>query len=225
MEKTPSGTSVGVDDPYEHAGVCDHVTGDGTCRYAFDHSQHDPAFAADRRADDYRCPAADGEWEWRDCPHYRDTATSDECARCGLDERRNAHADARPLLEEHHLSYARERSERAEQASGETASNADDRRESAEHVSGNAANSARERSERAERANGDAVSNADEAGELRHEITVTLCRWCHAKVHGSWAAIGDDASPDAEALAEREGRKSDELAELGFETAAERYDE
>ncbi|GAA0652863.1 DUF7097 family protein [Salarchaeum japonicum] len=214
MEKTPSGTSVGVDDPYEHAGVCDHVTGDGTCRYAFEHAQHDPEFAADRREDDYRCPVADDDWEWRDCPHYRDTTTSDECARCGLEERRNAHADARPLLEEHHLSYARERSERAEQASGDAVSSAD------------------ERSERAEQASGDAASNADERGESRagsedelaHEITVTLCRWCHAKVHGSWAAVGDDASPDAAALAEREGRRSDELDELGFETAAERYE-
>ncbi|QDX39823.1 hypothetical protein [Salarchaeum sp. JOR-1] len=199
MEKTPSGTSVGVADPYERAGVCDHVTGDGRCRYAVEHAQHDPEFAAERRADDYRCPVAADDWAWRDCPHYRDTATSDECARCGLDERRNAHSDARPLLEEHHLSYADERSESAEQASGETANSAGERNESAEQA-----------------------SSTDGAGELAHEITVTLCRWCHAKVHGSWAAIDDDASPDAAALAEREGRKSDELAELGFETAAER---
>jgi len=191
MEKTPSGTSVGVDDPYEHAGVCDHVTGDGTCRYAFDYPQHDPEFAADRRDDDYRCPAADDEWEWRDCPHYRDTTTAHECARCGLEERRNAHTDDRPLLEEHHLSYARERSERAERANGESVSNA---------------------------------GGEDSEGDLQHEVTVTLCRWCHAKVHGSWAAIGDDASPDPEALAAREGRRSDELDELGFETAAERFE-
>ncbi|MGB9986535.1 DUF7097 family protein [Salarchaeum japonicum] len=208
MEKTPSGTSVGVDDPYEHAGVCDHVTGDGTCRYAFDYPQHDPEFAADRRDDDYRCPAADDEWEWRDCPHYRDTSTAHECARCGLEERRNAHTDDRPLLEEHHLSYARERSERAERASGSAASNADERSESAESANGEAVSNAREDSER----------------ELGHEVTVTLCRWCHAKVHGSWAAIGDDASPDPEALAAREGRRSDELDELGFETAAERFE-
>jgi hypothetical protein len=57
-----------------------------------------------------------------------------------------------------------------------------------------------------------------------HEITVILCRWCHAKVHGSWARIDDDAAPDSEALAEREGRRDRELDEVGFESAADRYD-
>ncbi|MFB6105523.1 MAG: hypothetical protein ABEJ70_00985 [Halobacteriaceae archaeon] len=169
--RTPRGTTVGVADPYEHGGVCDFCTGEGRCRYAREHAGHDPPFAADRRADDYRCPAADpdGAWAWRDCPHYRSTASDRECARCGLAERRDAHSDARPLLEEHHLAYP------------------------------------------------------DEAAG--HEITVVLCRWCHAKVHGSWAKITDDVGPDPEALAAREQRRSDERRELDFSTAAERRDE
>ncbi|GGN13724.1 DUF7097 family protein [Halarchaeum nitratireducens] len=179
MKKTPTGTAVGVDDPYAHAGVCDHVTGDGKCRYAFEHPEHDRDFAAERAGDDYHCPVAAGDWEWRDCPHYRSTSTARECARCGLEARRDAHTDARPLLEEHHFSYADDRSESAHRANG----------------------------------------------DVDHEITVTLCRWCHAAVHDSWARIDDDASPSPDALAEAEDRRSDELDELGFETAAERRDD
>ncbi|EMA31440.1 hypothetical protein C446_15773 [Halobiforma nitratireducens JCM 10879] len=48
--------------------------------------------------------------------------------------------------------------------------------------------------------------------------------WCHAKVHDSWARITDEAAPEPEAIAELEGRRSREQAELGFESAAERYD-
>lgn len=179
MERTPSGTSVGVDDPYEHAGRCDHLTDDGRCRLAMAHAETDPEFARERRAEGYDCIVADDPpaggtvpedaIAWADCPHYRYRARNDECTRCGIEERRMAHSGERPLLEEHHLSYA----------------------------------------------DGDATS---------HEITVHLCRWCHAKVHDSWARIDDDASPDPEALAEREGRRSREHAELGFESASERYD-
>lgn len=170
MKKTPKGTSVGVADPYEHAGVCDHVTGDGNCRYAFDHPQQDPEFAEARRDDDLRCPAADGDWEWHECPHYRCRQRDKECARCGIEERRDAHSGERPLLEEHHLSYRDEE-------------------------------------------------------ETGHEITIYLCRWCHAKIHKSWASIADDASPDPEAIAAREGRRSRELQELSFDTAADRRDD
>lgn len=170
MKKTPRGTSVGVDDPYEHAGVCDHVTDDGKCRYAFDNPQRDPGFTAARRDDHFRCPAADDDWAWAECPHYRCRQRDHECARCGLEERRDAHSAERPLLEEHHLSY---------------------REESA----------------------------------TSHEITVYLCRWCHAKIHDSWASISDDAGPDPEAIAAREGRRSRELDELSFDTAADRFDE
>ncbi|MFW5938295.1 MAG: DUF7097 family protein [Halanaeroarchaeum sp.] len=169
MKKTPTGTSVGVDDPYEHAGVCDHATDDGRCRFAFDHPGQDPEFSAARRTEDFRCPVADDEWTWADCSHYRYRATDRECARCGLSERRDAHQGGRPLLEEHHLAYPDER-------------------------------------------------------DLGNEITVYLCRWCHAKVHDSWARIGDDANPDPEALAAREERRSKELSELSFESAADRFD-
>jgi hypothetical protein len=168
MERTPEGTSVGVDDPYEFAGPCDHLTSDGRCRFALDHAGHDPAFADERRADDYACVAADGETQWRDCPHYRSTASDRACRRCGLEEVRLAHEPARPLVEEHHLSY---------------------------HDRGTS-----------------------------HEITVTLCRWCHAKVHNSFARIDDDAAPVPEAIAAREDRRSKEQSEFGFASARERYD-
>jgi hypothetical protein len=173
MEKTPSGTSVGVEDPYAYVERCDHLTDDGRCRLAIERPSRDPAFARERAEDDYRCPAADpeGAWEWKDCPHTSSRSHDRACARCGLEERRIAHTDERPLLQEHHLTYPD-----------------DDRR------------------------------------EVGHEVTVPLCRWCHAKVHDSWARIDDDASPDPEALAEAEGRRSRELDELGFETAAERAD-
>lgn len=184
MEKTPEGTSVGVDDPYEHAGVCDHLTDDGRCRYAFEHPEQDPAFARERREDDLRCPVvADdpetgnpdtagsdtNDWEWKDCPHFRSRTRNRKCQRCGLAEKRMAHDDERPLLEEHHLSYS---------AAGET---------------------------------------------LSHEITVYLCRWCHSKVHDSWARIDDDVNPDPEAIAAKESRVVREQREMGFETARERW--
>ncbi len=177
MERTPTGTPVGVDDPYEHAGRCDHLTDDGRCRLAMAHAATDPEFARERRRADYECVVGEdttdpADADWRVCPHYRYRARSDECVRCGLDERRMAHSGERPLLEEHHLSY---------RAGGE------DR-------------------------------------DPSHEITVHLCRWCHAKVHGSWARIDDDVNPDPEALAEREGRRSRERSELDFASAADRYD-
>jgi len=221
VKKTPTGTSVGVDDPYEHAGPCDHVTGDGKCRYAFDHPEHDPEFADERASDDYRCPAADGDWAWRDCPHYRHTSDAKACARCGLEERRNAHTDARPLLEEHHLEYAAERSEAAGHASGSElrerhASHADERSEAAGHASGS------ELRERHVSDAGPTGGRARDDEDVGHEITVVLCRWCHSAVHDSWARIDDDANPSPEALAAAEGRRSEELDELGFETAATR---
>ncbi|MEF8828598.1 MAG: hypothetical protein V5A49_06165 [Haloarcula sp.] len=178
MEKAPGGTSVGVDDPYDHVKRCDFVTGEGKCRWAREHGRHDPEFANARSAEDFRCPAAiapddadaEPEWDWADCPHFRSRNHDRECVRCGLEERRMAHSDERPLLEEHHLSYR-------------------------------------------------------EGGpELSHEITVFLCRWCHAKIHQSWARLDDDANPDPEAIAQREQRRAKEQSELGFESAADRYD-
>jgi hypothetical protein len=202
MEKTDAGTPVGVDDPYEHADRCDHLTDEGRCRYAVEHGDRNPQFARERRREGYRCPVAvdpdrtvetprvadpsdgaesgdglAGPWEWADCPEFRCRDRDRECARCGLEAVRMAHDDERPLLEEHHLSYA----------DGERG----------------------------------------DAGDRRpaHEITVYLCRWCHAKVHNSWARVDDDAAPDAEAVAEREGRRAREQEELGFESAADRVGE
>lgn len=172
MEETPEGTPVGVDDPYEVAGACDHLTGDGRCRYALDHAGADPEFAADRRADDYACLVADEDADWPDCPHYRSTTEGRECVRCGLEEVRMAHETTRPLIEEHHLSYG-----------------------------------------------------ADDDETVSHEITVALCRWCHTKVHRSFARIDDHASPDPEAMAAREERRSKEQREFGFQSASERRDE
>ncbi|MDZ5811124.1 hypothetical protein U4E84_07165 [Halorubrum sp. AD140] len=178
MEHTPDGTPVGADDPYAVAGVCDHLTDDGRCRFALTRSDDDPAFAAARRADDYACHVGpDGAW--RECPHYRSTTAGRECRRCGLAEVRIAHEDARPLVEEHHLSYGV----------------------------------------------GSSRGEAEGRGAGPHEITVALCRWCHAKVHRSFARIDDDASPDPEAIAERERRRSKERSESAFETAGERFDE
>ena len=194
MERTPDGTPVGVDDPYAVAGVCDHLTDDGRCRFALTRAGDDPEFAADRRADGYACHVGpDGAWRW--CPHYRSTTDSRECRRCGLEEVRIAHDDARPLVEEHHLSYGGA-------SDGET-----DR-------------------ERADDGDSDGNADSDRADDAGpHEITVALCRWCHTKVHKSFARIDDDASPDPEAIAEREARRSKERSESAFETAGERFDQ
>ncbi len=169
MERTPNGTPVGVDDPYEIAGVCDHLTSDGRCRLALQHAGVDPSFAAERAADDYACHVGD-DGEWADCRHYRSTTNDRACERCGLEEVRMAHDERQALLEEHHLSYA----------------------------------------------DGDGTS---------HEITVSLCRWCHAKVHNSFGRVDDDASPDPEAIAERESRRAAEQQELGFDSAHSRFEQ
>jgi hypothetical protein len=170
MEETPSGTPVGVDDPYEYAGRCDHLTDDGRCRLALDAArdrQTAPrAFVDARQRDGFACVAA-GDAEFNDCEHYRATTDGRECARCGLEALplTDRETGRRPLVEEHHLSYP------------------------------------------------DAATS--------HEITVGLCRWCHAKVHDSWARVDDDAAPDPEAVATREERRSRVLTE-GFEPASER---
>lgn len=66
------------------------------------------------------------------------------------------------------------------------------------------------------------LSYADADTSNSHEITVMLCRWCHAKVHSGWARITDSVNPDPEAIAERERRRGAELAEAEFVTAADR---
>ncbi len=171
-----------MDDPYLHVEACDHLAERNVCRYAVEHGHQDPEFASALEDDGHRCPVAgnpdekgaSGRWSWSDCPQFRSRDHDRECLRCGLEERRLAHEDERPLLEEHHLSY----------------------RETSSHGSGSPS----------------------------HEVTVYLCRWCHTKVHDSWARVDDDVEPDPEALAEREARRSRELDEAGFESARERYD-
>lgn len=188
MKKTDKDTTVGVDDPYEHVERCDFLTDEGTCRFAVEHGDRDPGFANERRREDYRCPVAgdpdaaepDGPWDWEDCPHFRCRQRNRECLRCGLEEQRMAHADDRPLLEEHHLSYRGDRSDRS--------------------------------------------GRVGENGSLAHEITVYICRWCHAKVHRSWARIDDDINPDPEAIAECERRRGRQAEELDFDSAADRYE-
>jgi hypothetical protein len=192
MERAPGGSPVGVDDPYEFAGVCDHLTDDGRCRFALAYAGNDPAFAARRRADDYACLVADEDADWPDCPKFRSTTDGRSCVRCGLDEVRMAHDDDRPLLEEHHLSYG--------EGSGHATPG-----DSSEQEAG--------------------TGEGDGADEPAHEITVSLCRWCHAKVHRSIARIDDDASPDPEAIAAREERRGRERRELGFRSARERRDD
>ncbi|QCC48424.1 DUF7097 family protein [Halobellus limi] len=182
MEETPTGTPVGVDDPYEHAGVCDHLTDDGRCRFALTRAGDDPEFSAARRAADYDCVAAEEDSEFRDCPHYRSTTDGRECVRCGLEAVRIAHDDSRPLLEEHHLSYG--------SGGGDRASTDPD--------------------------------GSGTTEEPSHEITVALCRWCHAKIHRSFARVDDDVEPDPEAFAAREERRAKERSEFGFSTARER---
>lgn len=194
MERTPDGTPVGVDEPYDVAKVCDHLTGDGMCRYALDHAGADREFAADRRRDDYACHVGE-DGCWNACPHYRSTTDMNECVRCGLEEVRIAHEDVQPLLEEHHLMYG--------DASDEPSVGDDGSPGGAEP-------------------GGDAGLGGD-AGP--HEITVALCRWCHMKVHKSFARIDDDARPDPEAIAEREQRHSKELNEMGFTSASERFED
>lgn len=170
MKKTPKGTPVGVDDPYSTIDKCDFITSDGRCRLVNTQKDVDPSFLEQKRTNEFKCHVIDKEdgSAWEQCEYFQSRQRSKECKRCGLPERRLAHSSDRPLLEEHHLSYA------------------DDK-------------------------------------EMSHEITIFLCRWCHAAIHSSWARIDDEASPTTEALAEAEGRRSKELNELGFETAAKRF--
>lgn len=191
MERTPAGTSVGVDDPYAVAGMCDHLTDDGRCRFALERAGDDPAFARKRRAANYRCHVGE-EGNWHECPKYRWTTHGKRCRRCGLEERRLAGENARPLIEEHHLSY------------------------------GTSAKTPRDGSKASDSTETGGSTETGDGGPS-HELTVGLCRWCHAKVHTSFARIDDDVSPDPEAIAEREARRGRELEELSFESANERY--
>lgn len=157
MKETPSGTPVGVEDPYRYVDRCDHVTDEGDCRL----TQRDAEWLGELGG--HECPVVEGDWGWRDCGRFRCRYHDRCCRRCGLGEKRVW--DENPLLEEHHLMY----------------------------------------------------------GEEGHEVTVVLCRWCHARVHEG-ARIDDDAEPALEALKEKEVRARREREELGFDTARDRRD-
>ncbi len=244
MEETPDGTPVGVDDPYDHAEACDHLTDDGRCRYALNHAGADREFARERRAEDYACVAADEDTEWTDCPHYRSTTDGKACTRCGLDEVRMAHDDTRPLIEEHHLSYGNGSNDSSsptaasDEPRGDTVSDgthdvaSNDRDSPADNgfssltdaIPQRTLDDARDSEGSNDADNSSGSNDAGTPDEPSHEITVALCRWCHAKVHNGWARIDDDVEPDPEAIAERESRRSTELEEAGFSTAADRFD-
>jgi hypothetical protein len=234
MEKTPAGTSVGVEDPYAFVERCDHLTDDGRCRFAIERADRDPAFARERRAADFSCPVVDpeGDWEWADCPHFRCRNRARECARCGLGEVRLAHDDARPLLESHHLSY-RDGATTADTGGADGAVGTGDADDAGSADSVGDGGRGTDDAGNTDAGEGDAdegvgsgdTDDASDDGTPSHEITVFLCRWCHAKVHRSWARVDDDASPAPEAIAAREARRSREREELGFASAAERHEE
>ena len=53
---------------------------------------------------------------------------------------------------------------------------------------------------------------------------IYILKTCHAKVHDSWARVNDDATPDPEAVAAREERRSRVVTEE-FTPASERRDD
>ena len=203
MEKTDAGTSVGVADPYAHVDRCDHLTDNGRCRFAVEHGDRDPAFADARSAEEFRCPVVATESE--NTPRVAEekpASTGDGADLPGPWE----WADCPHFRSRQH--------DRAcvRCGLGEVRLAHDDERPLLEehHLSYDGS---------------DGTGGSDDGeGRPDHEVTVYLCRWCHAKVHDSWARVDDDASPDPEALAAREARRSREQDELGFDSAADRFD-
>ena len=61
--------------------------------------------------------------------------------------------------------------------------------------------------------------------DMSHEITITLCRWCHAKVHKAGVRIDDCVEPDLKAIKMAYGRKKIEDEETVFKSARERYED
>jgi hypothetical protein len=227
MEKTPSGTSVGVDDPYVFAGRCDFVTDDGRCRFAIEHAASDPEFARERRREGYACPVVETDRS----PSAGGTGgrtDSDEANRSDGAERNDGDAYGG---DEHGGEAGRVGRDRYEEPWAwrecpQYRSRTRGRRCVRCGLEERRAGSSNERLLLDEHhLSYPGRSSADAADEPSHEISVSLCRWCHAKVHGSWARVNDEASPDPEAIAAREGRRSRERAETAFETAAERRDE
>jgi hypothetical protein len=196
MEKAPGGSSVGVDDPYAHVDRCDHLTDDGRCRWARERGNTDPEFADELRAQEFRCPVvADPEAE------TGDTTAPSSPNPAGEDL-------PGPWTWKDCPHFACKDHERACHRCGlarRPAAHSDEQPLLEEHHLSYTA-------------------DKDHQGSLSHEITLYLCRWCHAKVHNSWARIDDDVAPDPEATAEREQRIAREHEELGFESAAKRFE-
>lgn len=219
MEKTPRGTAVGVDDPYAHAGRCDHLTDEGICRLAVERPEVDREFARDRARQDFACVLADAAGPGIDAgPDIADErgidAEPDIDIEPGIADERGIDAD--PGIE----------AGTADPAGVDWAA--------CEHYR------CRDTAETCARCGLEEVRLAlepdrplleehhlsyptEDARDVSHEITVTLCRWCHARVHDSWARVDDDVSPDQAAIAAREARRTRELEEAAFASAAERY--
>jgi hypothetical protein len=194
MERTEAGTTVGVDDPYAHVDRCDHCTDAGRCRFAREQGERDPTFADERARADFRCPVV----RPAEAEHVAG-ARADRAGEAGeWDWADCSHFRCRS----HDRTCVRCGLDEVRLAQDATRPLLE-----AHHLS------YRESSRQG--ATGATPS---------HEITVLLCRWCHAKVHKSWARIDDDANPDPEAIAAAEARRSEEQAELAFRSAAERAD-
>jgi hypothetical protein len=222
MEKTPSGTSVGVEDPYAHVERCDHCTDEGRCRLAVEHGERDPAFATRLRRREFRCPVVH---EAPEASNRRGEGGNEGTERLDPSGEPRSGADTMPdidrsdMLGEEGLTgpwdwadcphfRSRDHAQKCARCGlAERRMALDDERPLLEdhHLSYG-------------------VDSTRGEGAPGHEIVVSLCRWCHAKVHDSWARIDDDANPDPEAIAEREGRRAREQSELGFASAVERFD-
>ncbi len=58
-----------------------------------------------------------------------------------------------------------------------------------------------------------------------HEITLPLCRWCHARIHNSGASIDDKVDPPDEAVEIKEKRLKRQKQETDFSTANKIYNQ
>jgi hypothetical protein len=229
MERTPTGTPVGVDDPYAHADRCDHLTDDGRCRFALEHGGDGggrcPPSSAEPRSASNRTQSGDSEGH---SPSGSRPEADDSRPFAGDGEGRRPPSNRPSAGDDPAFAAARRAEDYACVVAGEadwsdcphyrsTTEGRECRRCGLDEVR-LAHEDTRPLIEEHHLSYGG--SESDDAPA--HEITVSLCRWCHAKVHAGWARVDDDVNPDAEALAAREERRSAEQAEFGFRTAAER---
>jgi hypothetical protein len=214
MERTPTGTPVGVDDPYAHADRCDHLTDDGRCRFALeragDSGGRRPPSSAEPRSASNRTQSGDSEGHSpsgsRPEPDDSRPSASDEAAFAAA--RRADDYDCIVAGDADWSDCPHYRS---------TTDGRECRRCGLDEV-----RMAHEETRPLLEEHHLSYGSEGDGGDPTHEITVALCRWCHAKIHAGWARVDDDVNPDAEAVAAREERRSKEQSELGFRTAAER---